>query len=253
MPPTIKRFFASAQNDVEFVHGLVTKFTPAFTLAEVLITLGIIGVVAAMTIPNLIANYQKKQTVIRLKGAYAQLIQAIKLSEYDNGEVTGWDYTKRNFFELYLQNYIKGNVAKFKRRDDIESIPYKEISGKRETGLDLVRWAYGESYIYTLLNGVDIISAGGGFIIDINGARTKPNQFGKDAFYFMMPESNDRRLVPMGFATTSECKVPAGGPTREYLKNSSCLNYGCNKNGRGMFCGALIMLDDWQIRNDYPW
>ena len=28
----------------------------AFTLAEVLITLGIIGVVAAMTIPNLIAN-----------------------------------------------------------------------------------------------------------------------------------------------------------------------------------------------------
>ena len=33
----------------------------AFTLAEVLITLGIIGVVAAMTIPTLISNYQKKQ------------------------------------------------------------------------------------------------------------------------------------------------------------------------------------------------
>ena len=31
-----------------------------FTLAEVLITLGIIGIVAAMTIPNLIENYQKK-------------------------------------------------------------------------------------------------------------------------------------------------------------------------------------------------
>lgn len=39
----------------------------AFTLAEVLITLGIIGVVAAMTLPTLIANYQKRQTVVQLK------------------------------------------------------------------------------------------------------------------------------------------------------------------------------------------
>lgn len=38
----------------------------AFTLAEVLITLGIIGIVAAMTIPTLINNYQKKITVTRL-------------------------------------------------------------------------------------------------------------------------------------------------------------------------------------------
>ena len=38
----------------------------AFTLAEVLITLGIIGVVAAMTMPSLIANYQEKQRVSQL-------------------------------------------------------------------------------------------------------------------------------------------------------------------------------------------
>ena len=42
----------------------------AFTLAEVLITLGIIGVVAAMTMPSLIVNYQKQQTVTRLKKSY---------------------------------------------------------------------------------------------------------------------------------------------------------------------------------------
>ena len=34
---------------------------PAFTLAEVLITLGIIGVVAAMTLPTLINNYKKQR------------------------------------------------------------------------------------------------------------------------------------------------------------------------------------------------
>ena len=43
----------------------VQKF--AFTLAEVLITLGIIGVVSAMTIPSLIQSYKEKQTVVTLK------------------------------------------------------------------------------------------------------------------------------------------------------------------------------------------
>ncbi len=41
-----------------------------FTLAEVLITLGIIGVVAAMTLPNLIANYRSKVAVTQLKKMY---------------------------------------------------------------------------------------------------------------------------------------------------------------------------------------
>ncbi len=38
----------------------------AFTLAEVLITLGIIGIVAAMTIPNIINGYNKKVVETRL-------------------------------------------------------------------------------------------------------------------------------------------------------------------------------------------
>ena len=55
----------------------------AFTLAEVLITLGIIGVVAALTIPTLISNYQKKVTVAKLKYAYSVLIGAFKMAEVD--------------------------------------------------------------------------------------------------------------------------------------------------------------------------
>lgn len=56
-----------------------------FTLAEVLITLGIIGIVAAMTIPTLMANYQKTQYVTGLKKAYAQMTEALKLMSNDNG------------------------------------------------------------------------------------------------------------------------------------------------------------------------
>lgn len=45
----------------------------AFTLAEVLITIGVIGVVAAITIPSLVTSYQKRMTVNRLKGSYSKL------------------------------------------------------------------------------------------------------------------------------------------------------------------------------------
>lgn len=56
----------------------------AFTLAEVLVTLGIIGVVAAMTMPNLIAKHQEKETVTRLKKAYTimQQLYITAVNEY---------------------------------------------------------------------------------------------------------------------------------------------------------------------------
>ena len=62
-----------------------------FTLAEVLITLGIIGVVAALTIPNITAHYRKKVVETRLAKFYSSINQAIRRSEADNGPVKYWD------------------------------------------------------------------------------------------------------------------------------------------------------------------
>ena len=56
----------------------------AFTLAEVLITLGIIGVVAALTLPSVIERHQKLETVTKLKKAYSTLSQAIERAKVDN-------------------------------------------------------------------------------------------------------------------------------------------------------------------------
>lgn len=61
-------------------------------MAEVLITLGVIGIISAITLPNLIANYQKKSVANRLKKMYAVTKQAVKLSTVDNDEVSGWDW-----------------------------------------------------------------------------------------------------------------------------------------------------------------
>ena len=62
-----------------------------FTLAEVLITLGIIGVVAAMTMPSLITNYQKKQTISQLKKSYSVVSQALVSSQAENGNIEEWN------------------------------------------------------------------------------------------------------------------------------------------------------------------
>ena len=56
-----------------------------FTLAEVLITLGIIGVVAAMTIPNLIANTRSSQYRSAFKKAVSTLSQAARMSQAQYG------------------------------------------------------------------------------------------------------------------------------------------------------------------------
>lgn len=62
----------------------------AFTLAEILITLGIIGVVAALTMPSLIQNYRKHVVETRLAKVYSVMNQAIKMTSAEYGEPTVW-------------------------------------------------------------------------------------------------------------------------------------------------------------------
>src|SRR5574344_1713843 len=62
----------------------------AFTLAEVLIVLGIIGVVAAFTIPVLMQHVEEKSTVTKLKQTYSIINNAIKLAINDNGTINEW-------------------------------------------------------------------------------------------------------------------------------------------------------------------
>ena len=72
----------------------------AFTLAEVLITLGIIGIVAAMTLPSLITNYREKQRVSQLKKTYSTLQQAFLRAEEAHGEYQYWDLAYTNTKEV---------------------------------------------------------------------------------------------------------------------------------------------------------
>lgn len=68
----------------------VRDFSDGFTLAEVLITLGIIGVVATLTIPHLVRDYKDKATVTHLKKAYSVMGQAWQMATLKYGEFQDW-------------------------------------------------------------------------------------------------------------------------------------------------------------------
>ena len=75
----------------------------AFTLAEVLITLGIIGIVAALTLPALIQTNKNKEVETKLKKIYSVMNQAILISETANGPKEYWTWTSGgNFMEKYI-------------------------------------------------------------------------------------------------------------------------------------------------------
>lgn len=74
----------------------------AFTLAEVLITLGIIGVVAAMTLPTLLSRNDEKVAINKLKKIYSVMSQAYLMSVNDNGYADAW----------HVDNGFSENTAK---------------------------------------------------------------------------------------------------------------------------------------------
>lgn len=89
-----------------------------FTLAEVLITIGIIGIVAAMTFPILIKKHRKTVIETSLKRFYTVTNQAVLLSTADNGEIQYWEFAAADtpeevekFYNKYFNKYLKTHNA----------------------------------------------------------------------------------------------------------------------------------------------
>lgn len=61
-----------------------------FTLSEVLITLGIIGIIAALTLPVLIQKHNNKVVETRLMKFYSAINQAVRMAEVEHGDKTDW-------------------------------------------------------------------------------------------------------------------------------------------------------------------
>ena len=223
------------------------KKANGFTLAEVLITLGIIGVVAAMTLPTLITNYQKRATVAKLKRAYSVIKQAYLMSYDQVGDPAAdeaFAMGANNYFKTYWAPYIKGTVCKsYKECGYNSGAPWIKANG---TALPTGVVAGGRTTFYTTdgVLYVVFISGWGSIgdvpisyvLCDINGAK-KPNQLGKDVFYFQrIADEKGNDMQPYG-----------------YNNSDATINSNCSTRGSGMYCAEKIRRDGWKILKDYPW
>lgn len=189
--------------------------------------------------PTLIADYQKKVTVEKLKTAYSTLNQAVSLSENYNGPVSDWKFDA-DFFDNYILPYM--NTVN-KKAVFSPTLPYstKTIDGNNCRGGQLRVLNNGVGFL-PLIGGENTIQQYAWIFIDINGLKG-PNKLGRDVFATEL--YRNKKLV-MGW----------GSGDRNGIINES--NYGCKKDlatayYAGFNCGALIMQDGWQISEDYPW
>jgi type II secretory pathway pseudopilin PulG len=225
----------------------------AFTICEVLIVLGILGIVAEMTIPDLVTSFQKQVAVVKFKKSYTNISQAIKRSEIDNGPVSTWDFStdSLNFMNTYITPYFI--AAKNCDTTQNGCWPNDEISylnGSNESVTDYAKIALPDGTFLALFVHDFLTNNHAHFYIDIDGYKGH-NTFGKDVFIFT--------LTPNSLYETSKHKItrsgfyPFGyGLERNELFDSSN-GSGCVYAGSGSKCGALIMLDGWRIADDYPW
>ena len=211
----------------------------AFTLAEVLITLGIIGIVAAMTMPTLIQNNRKKEVETKLAKIYSVMNQAIIMSEAENGDKKYWEYydgashnctrtyeDNLKWYNKYLAKYIKTTKVE-KTLDDAD---------------DLFLYFADGSIIKIKPYLSDIV-------FYINKKAVKNTTSGENRFNFQFyPVVQSTETSPESW------KYLIGKGFEPYTWNwdgeIESLYRSCATDGG--YCTKIIQLNGWKIPDDYP-
>ena len=258
-PENINNIPSASRTSQRHVRGGCATRKVAFTLAEVLITLGIIGVVAAMTLPTLINNYQAKETVTRIKKVYSIVNQAYLQAQNDFGTIDNWGLPDPTLDEDQNPDTSEQSIFFWNRM----SLYMKTL----KTCLDPI-YSSCTAYPYSLLGASStedvfyprlvlndgIILAGewinnpncgekdicGDFYVDVNGLN-RPNVVGRDIFYFRVYK---HKITPIG--------IP-GDISRSF--ESYCLrNTAKEYNGYG--CTAWVIYNenmDYLHCDDLSW
>ena len=204
-----------------------------------MITLVVIGIIAAITVPLIYTSYQKEATVQKLKKGYSAVCEIVRLSELDNGPLSTWEFdtsynsdgVNSEFFKKYFEPYIVGT----KKYGTALNQEYRvhNINGKKALGI---------SHWYVLADGIGLTMFSNGtnycwVLIDTN-ASNPPNRLGKDMFMLDIYRYGKVRFWG------SDMNVRDGG-------------YSCRKGSgehyAGGYCGAWIQAEGWKIPDGYPW
>jgi type II secretory pathway pseudopilin PulG len=206
-------------------------------LAEVLIALVVIGIIAAITVPTLIQRYQDQAIKSALKKNYSVLKSALDKYQVDNGERLLSTDMKMRQLKSKIISYF--NVSKdcgdadcyYSTNKDL----YNTYNNKRNinyTNFDDGQFILQDGTFVMIENpdNGNNYTANKYISVDVNGINKKPNRLGKDLFMFQL--TNKGELLPMGAKGTDYYSE-----TDEYCSNIST----SNMNGAG--CTAKVLRD----------
>jgi len=198
------KFDSYAGSDVKMALSLPLECPPplqpqgfklkAFTLAETLITLTIIGIIGAMTIPTLMNKYQKHTYVVGLKKAYSVLSNAVKMLPIiepdcaDGAYKCLWDSEDPHPGNATVNGLSISIISKAFKNAEIATT--EEKCGKMLLGASSVKGCMitPDGMIFSSYSNIRI---GTQVNVDINGLKG-PNQPGRDIFTFYITNDNDR-------------------------------------------------------------
>lgn len=217
-----------------------------FTLAEVLITLGIIGIVAAMTIPNIIAGYRKKVVETRLAKLYSSVNQAIKMSEVKNGDCKYWEWGDINnhrdseFMEKWWKTYMNDYMPYviFAKKDSTQSSSISGNGGYKlffKDGSSLRIEAIPGSYAWFVLYPDAKLS-------DFKNGKKQTDQ-----------EKPGRNFFGFYIWPSKKCAItPDNNADRTKLITKCLSDFNETSGNLGGSCATLIMTNGWKVPDDYP-
>lgn len=173
-----------------------------FTLAEVLITLGIIGVVAAITIPNLMVAYKAKKMRSQFLKSYSVIQQAFRQMEVDDvsTDISTYSGKMGSFYDVFKTRFKGAHWCGYYNNTSA-TLPcakgpiYKTLNGHRILSLNLF-----DDGQFVLPDGTLVIieNPNGGdrvwIFVDLNGYRNSPNRLGYDLFVFQFVDNELRTM-----------------------------------------------------------
>ena len=221
-----------------------------FTLAEVLITLGILGVVIAMTMQTLVQKHQNKVIITQLNKTYSELQNIVNLISFEqNDDILNFvELTKEaELNKIFMSYYDNAKDCTANKCFENQNITYYTYAGNpiaNSEGIQPINVYFSRPRFITkdgrlfIFGGRDsygnnsATNYGQIISVDVNGYKQNPNRLGQDLFMFQISEQG--KLLPMGAEGTTYYRE-----TDEYCSKTST----SNMNGAGCTIKALTEKD----------
>lgn len=247
----------------------MNKKNIAFTLAEIIIIIGIIGIIAELTIPPVIFGIQKQQYILGLKKFYSNLSQALLEYTIDNGtpgDLLGTPIFSSSYADITTllgSKYFKTQKVCKLFSNGTECWPQK-IDDSGPNGHNATKT------MTSVANKMGMITSDGMTVlvdyyypdcnyneciylyVDVNGIKG-PNAYGRD--YFRLIVTRNLKI----FGTGTEMINPAydsGGHHYHYGNNNGTWKERCSDEGpygkispffNGSYCSARPIEEGWQM------